>query len=46
MTPALRRAIWLLGGGQCVYWGMLYYGFSVLLVPIAWAFVPMRQNAS
>lgn len=34
MTPALRRAIWLLGAGQCVYWGMLYYGFSVLLVPM------------
>jgi MFS-type transporter involved in bile tolerance (Atg22 family) len=30
----LRRAIWLLGAGQCVYWGMLYYGFSVLLVPM------------
>ncbi len=34
MTPSLRRAIWLLGAGQCVYWGMLYYGFSVLLVPM------------
>ena len=34
MTPALRRAIWLLGAGQCVYWGMIYYGFSVLLVPM------------
>jgi len=35
MTPAIRRAIWLLGAGQCVYWGMLYYGFSVLLEPMA-----------
>lgn len=34
MTLALRRAIWLLGAGQCVYWGMIYYGFSVLLVPM------------
>jgi MFS family permease len=34
VTPALRRAIWLLGAGQCIYWGMLYYGFSVLLVPM------------
>src|SRR4051812_21380848 len=35
MTPAIRRAIWLLGAGQCVYWGTLYYGFSVLLEPMA-----------
>jgi len=35
MTPAIRRAIWFLGAGQCVYWGMLYYGFSVLLEPMA-----------
>ncbi|HET7504840.1 MAG TPA: MFS transporter [Kofleriaceae bacterium] len=34
MTAALRRAIWLLGAGQCAYWGMIYYGFSVLLVPM------------
>jgi predicted MFS family arabinose efflux permease len=34
MTPAVRRAIWFLGAGQCVYWGMLYYGFSVVLEPV------------
>jgi predicted MFS family arabinose efflux permease len=34
VTPRLRRAIWLLGAGQCVYWGLIYYGFSVLLVPM------------
>ena len=27
-------AIWVLGAGQCVYWGILYYAFSVLLVPM------------
>ncbi|HEY0482069.1 MAG TPA: MFS transporter [Kofleriaceae bacterium] len=31
----MTRAIWWLGAGQTVYWGILYYGFSVLLVPIA-----------
>lgn len=35
MTPSIQRAIWSLGVGQCVYWGMLYYGFAVLLEPIA-----------
>lgn len=25
---------WILGAGQCVYWGILYYAFSVLLVPV------------
>lgn len=34
LTPSLQRAIWFLGAGQCVYWGMLYYGFSVLLGPM------------
>lgn len=37
MTSApvsLRRPIWLLGLCQCVLWGVLYYSFSVLLVPI------------
>lgn len=29
-----RRAVWVLGVSQCVYWGVLYYGFSVLLMPI------------
>lgn len=26
--------MWVLGGCQCVLWGVLYYSFSVLLVPI------------
>jgi len=30
----MRRAIWLLGLCQCVLWGVLYYSFSVLLVPM------------
>lgn len=34
MPAALRRAIWLLGLCQCVLWGVLYYSFSVLLVPM------------
>jgi MFS family permease len=42
MTPSLRRAIWFLGAGQCVYWGMLYYGFSVLLVPMVSEFRSSR----
>lgn len=35
MAPRQRHAVWLLGLCQCVLWGVLYYGFSVLLVPIA-----------
>lgn len=34
MPAAMRRAIWLLGLCQCVLWGVLYYSFSVLLVPM------------
>lgn len=34
MTGQQRRAVWALGGCQCVLWGLLYYSFSVLLVPI------------
>lgn len=34
MPVALRRAIWLLGLCQCVLWGVLYYSFSVLLMPM------------
>lgn len=34
MPARLRRAIWLLGLCQCVLWGVLYYSFSVLLVPV------------
>lgn len=31
MTP---RAVWAIGFGQLVNWGVLYYAFGVLLVPI------------
>jgi hypothetical protein len=31
MTP---RAVWAIGIGQCVGWGVLYYAFGVLLVPV------------
>lgn len=34
MPAHLRQAIWLLGLCQCVLWGVLYYGFSVFLVPM------------
>ena len=27
------RAVWAIGLGQCVNWGVLYYAFGVLLVP-------------
>ncbi|MGO4221096.1 MFS transporter [Lysobacter sp. TAF61] len=30
----MRRAVWLLGLCQCILWGVLYYSFSVLLVPM------------
>ena len=29
-----RRAVWAIGAGQLVNWGVLYYAFSVLLVPL------------
>jgi hypothetical protein len=29
------RAIIVLGIGQCVNWGVLYYAFAVLLLPVA-----------
>jgi hypothetical protein len=29
------RAIAALGLGQCVNWGVLYYAFGVLLVPLS-----------
>jgi MFS family permease len=29
-----RRAVWAIGLGQCVSWGVLYYAFSVLIVPV------------
>ena len=38
MPEQQRRAVWWLGLAQCVLWGVLYYGFSVLLVPMEQAF--------
>ncbi|MEO8682060.1 MAG: MFS transporter [Vicinamibacterales bacterium] len=29
-----RRAVWTIGAGQCVGWGVLYYAFGVLVVPV------------
>jgi MFS family permease len=29
-----RRAIWAIGCGQLVNWGVMYFGFGVLLVPL------------
>lgn len=29
-----RQAVWTIGVGQCVSWGVLYYAFSVWLVPV------------
>ena len=34
MPASVRRAVWVLGACQCVLWGVLYYSFSVLLVPM------------
>jgi len=29
-----RRAVWTVGLGQCVSWGVVYYAFGVIVVPI------------
>jgi MFS family permease len=29
-----QAAIWALGAAQCIFWGVLYYSFSVLMVPM------------
>jgi MFS family permease len=29
-----KEAIWALGASQCVYWGIFYYAFGVLIVPM------------
>lgn len=34
MSQPRWPVVWILGAGQCVYWGILYYAFSVLLVPM------------
>lgn len=34
MSAPRWPVVWILGAGQCVYWGIAYYAFSVLLVPM------------
>jgi MFS family permease len=34
MTPAERRAVLVLGAGQCVNWGVLYYAFGALVLAL------------
>ncbi|WP_176693076.1 MFS transporter [Arenimonas terrae] len=46
MTAQLRRAVWWLGACQCVFWGVLYYGFSVVLVPIDRALVASQATVA
>ena len=29
-----QAAVWAVGFGQCVAWGVLYYAFGVLVVPV------------
>lgn len=46
MTRLRDSVVWGLGAGQCVYWGILYYAYSVLLVPMSETFaVPAGQVA-
>jgi predicted MFS family arabinose efflux permease len=42
MTPAERRAVLVLGAGQCVNWGVLYYAFGALVLPLERAFATSR----
>lgn len=42
----MRRAVWILGACQCVFWGLLYYGFPVLLVPMASSLELSRQTVA
>ena len=34
VMPLRRSAIAILGAAQCVYWGVLYYAYAVMLVPM------------
>jgi MFS family permease len=42
MTPAERRAVLVLGAGQCVNWGVLYYAFGALVLPLERALATSR----
>ncbi|GMV30459.1 MAG: MFS transporter [Rhodanobacteraceae bacterium] len=35
MNRLRDTVVWGLGAAQCVYWGILYYAYSVLLVPMS-----------
>jgi MFS family permease len=41
-APVTSRAIWAIGFGQLVNWGVLYYAFGVLLVPLERALAAPR----
>jgi MFS family permease len=34
LSAMRSSAVWVLGISQCVFWGILYYAFSVLLLPM------------
>lgn len=36
------RAVWAIGVGQLINWGILYFAFSVLMIPLEEAFVAPR----
>ena len=40
------RAIWAIGCGQLVNWGVLFFAFGVLLVPLQDAFVAIREHTT
>ncbi|WP_434990993.1 MFS transporter [Xanthomonas melonis] len=42
MHSEQKRAVWLLGLCQCILWGVLYYSFSVFLVPLEHALATTR----
>jgi Major Facilitator Superfamily len=42
MTRAERRAVLVLGAGQCVNWGVLYYAFGALVLPLERALATSR----
>jgi hypothetical protein len=46
MTGAKGRAVWTLGACQCLYWGVLFYGFSVLLQPLELEFGADRATVA
>ena len=45
MTPIERPAVLVLGAGQCVNWGVLYYAFGALVLPLERALAVSRAVA-